>query len=250
MNAMLEVPVASPAAHPSTPFDASAARTYSGPERRRRDAAAPGLPAAHWLTLMLEEVGHGMLLVGDEAEVLHANHLARRDLDASHPLQLQGHRLQARDARDEAHLRQALQAAARGLRRLIVVGTGTARSSVAVVPLAPVEGSALTLVSLGRRRLGEELALQCFARSHGLTSAETRVLEGLCSGIGPGAIAALHRVGMATVRTQISSIRHKIGASDITSLMRLVAQLPPMVPALRQGFAAGDGANDGLRLSA
>ena len=242
MNAMLDrlqpAPARDGAPTPSGP-------AYAGPERRR-DAT----PAARWLTLMLEEVGHGMLLLSDDAYVLHANHRARVELDPAHPLRLHGRQLRARDGRDEHQLSQALQAAARGLRRMLVVGAGERRTSVAVVPLDPIDGQVLTLVSLGKRQLSDQLTLQCFARSHGLTAAEMRVLEALCAGVDPNGIAVLHAVGIATVRTQISSVRHKTGAADITALMRLVAQLPPMVPALRGAFGGADGANDAMRLSA
>ena len=208
--------------------------------------AAP--PAARWLALMLEEVGHGMLLLGDAACVLHANHLARNELDAEHPLRLAGQQLHGRANRDEAALQEALHAATRGLRRLLTLGVGERRASVAVVPLEPIDDQALTLVSLGKRLLSDQLTLQCFARSNGLTGAETRVLEGLCAGVEPSGIAARHGVGMATVRTQISCIRHKVGAGDITALVMRVAQLPPMVPALRAAFGGACGA--GLQLNA
>lgn len=227
------------------PRTLAAGRSYAGPERRRDTT-----PGARWLALMLEEVGHGMLLLGDAACVLHANHQARAEIDAEHPLRLADGQLRARANRDAAALHEALHAAARGLRRMLMVGEGEKRASVAVVPLEPIDGQALTLVSLGKRRLSHQLTLQCFARSHGLTAAETRVLEGLCAGVEPTAIAAGHGVGIATVRTQISCIRHKIGAGDITAVVMRVAQLPPMVSALRAAFASACGAHDAMRLSA
>ncbi len=226
-------------------FPRASAPGYAGPERRRDST-----PNAHGLALMLEEVGHGMLLLGEGAEVLHANHLARVELDAEHPLRLHERRLHARNGHDESTLAEALKAAARGLRRMLIVGQRERRVSAAVVPLNPIDGQRLTLVSLGKRELSHQLTLDCFARSHGLTPAESRVLKCLCAGTEPTRIASMHGVGIATVRTQISSIRHKIGAADITSLVRLVAQLPPMVSALRAALAATEGANDGLRMSA
>jgi DNA-binding CsgD family transcriptional regulator len=235
-------PGASSPHHPVSPFE------YSGPERRRSPA-----PAARWLALMLEEVGHGMLLLGDGNRLLHANHAARAELDPQHPLCLVEGRLRARSGQDETALHAALHAAGRGLRRLLTLGQGEQRASVAVVPLAPIDGQPLVLVSLGKRRLSHRLTLQCFARCHGLTGAETRVLEQLCAGTEPMRIAALHGVEISTVRTQITCIRQKTGTGDITALLMQVAQLPPMVSALRSGFGGADGAesvDDGLRLIA
>ena len=244
MNASFEL-LHAPGAHAFAPHADDTAAAWSGPERRR-DAT----PAARWLTMMLDEVGHGMLLLTDEAYLLHANHLARAELDPRHPLQLHGRQLRARDGRDESALREALGAAARGLRRMLTMGQGEQRASVAVVPLDPIDGQVLTLVSLGKRHLSHQLTLMGFAKCYGLTPAETRVLEGLCAGLEPTAIAALHGVGIATVRTQIACIRQKVGAADITALVRLVAQLPPMVSALRAALSGAPGANGEMRLSA
>jgi DNA-binding CsgD family transcriptional regulator len=224
---------------------AAAQHGYHGPERRHTTP-----PAARWLALMLEEVGHGMLLVGEGVRVLHANHLARLELDPQHPLRLVDGRLRARSGHDEIALQAALVAAGRGLRRLLTVGVGDSRASVAVVPLTTGDGLPRVLVSLGKRRLSHQLTLECFARSHGLTGAETRVLEQICAGTEPLRIAALHGVEISTVRTQITCIRQKTGAGDITSLVMRVAQLPPMVSALRAVFGGADDVDDGIRLSA
>lgn len=205
---------------------------YTGPERRRH-----ARPDSRWLALMLEEVANGMLLMSDKAFVLHANQLARSQVENSmHPLQMIDRRLSARGSRDHADWQEALEGARRGLRRLLVLGEGAQRACVAVVPLTPIDGHRLTLVTLGRRQVGDPVALQCFSRCHGLTAAENRVLESLCHGREPAAIATTLGVGIATVRTQISSLRHKTNAADITALVRMVAGLPPMTSVLRAGI--------------
>lgn len=205
---------------------------YLGPERRRHQR-----PDSRWLALMLEEVAHGMLLLSDKGFVLHGNQLARVQVETGrHPLQLSDRRLVARATRDQAALLEAFDVARRGIRRLLLLGEGAERASVAVVPLTPIDGHRLTLVTLDRQQVGDPVALQCFARCHSLTAAETRVLESLCQGNDPAAIAAAIGVGIATVRTQISSIRHKVNAADITALVRMVATLPSMTTALRCGM--------------
>jgi len=202
-----------------------AAPDYRGPERR---AGTP--PVARWLSAMLDEIDYGMLLLADDAEVVHVNHAARTELDAGHPLQLLGRQLRARHPQDVAKLHEALAGAAqRGLRRLLALGEGEQRVNVAVIPL----GNHATLVVLNKRHLSERISVQCFARLHVLTPAETRVLESLCEGLDPREIAELGGVGLATVRTQIGSIRAKTGADNIRALVRQIAVLPPMVGALR-----------------
>ena len=189
------------------------------------------------MALMLDEVDYGMLLVGDDARVQHANRCARRELDGAHPLLLDGSELRARNGHDTAALLDAVAAAAhRGLRKLLCVGSGESQVSVAVVPLLAEsdEGPHAVLLLLGKRRMCEELSIDWFARSHGLTLAETVVLKGLCTDRTPQEIADRQGVELSTVRTQIGSIRVKTGKRSIKALVHQVAMLPPLVGALRE----------------
>lgn len=199
-------------------------------------------PQAPWLALMLDEIDYGMLLLSDESNVLHANHVAKSELDATHPLQLLGHQLRVRHTSDINPLRSAIaDAAQRGLRRMVALGEGEQRITLAVVPLRGVDGSgadgedSLTLLVFGKRRMCSALTSHWFARDHGLTPAETRILAALCEGRAPGSIAATQGVALSTVRSQIGSIRTKTGAESIRGLVRQVAVLPPLVSALRAG---------------
>ena len=214
-------------------FSTTAARqhTYLGPDRR-----AQGRETALRLQRMLDEIDYGMLLVSADAQLLYMNHAARQELDGQHPLQLLGSALRAHRAQDVAPLYDALAAAQRGLRRLVTLGEGVHRVCVSVVPLSDLggDGAAATLLVLGKRQMCEQLSVQGFARSVGLTPAETRVLESLCGGVRPTEIADRASVKVSTVRTQIGSIRAKTGAASIRELVRQVAVLPPLVGALRQ----------------
>ena len=211
---------------------ALAPQAYAGPERRlRRD----------WLAAALDELDYGMLMLTDIGHVVRINHAAQVELDGRHPLQLLGRELRARHAHDVVPLHTALQTAAqRGLRKLLPLGEGTHRVSVSVVPLsgAQAPGEASTLLILGKREVCEPLSVQGFARSHGLTPAETRVLVALCQGVPPTEAANELGVGIATVRSQIGSIRQKTGAESIRALVRQVAVLPPLMGVLRQAMAA------------
>lgn len=209
---------------------------HAGPERR----SATSLEQRR-MAQMLDAIDYGMLLLSGESTVVHINKAARRDLDARHPLQLQGNQLQPRQQADAAELHAALAGAAqRGLRRLLTLGSADDRVSVAVVPLAAVghEARNAVLLVLGKRRMCEELTVDWFARSHGLSVAETVVIKGLCADLTPHQIAARQGVGLATIRTQIGSIRLKTGAGSIRALVRQVALLPPLVSALH-GLAGG-----------
>ena len=209
---------------------ASTATGYSGPERRTQ--------ALLWrlTSAMLDEVDYGMLLVSHDGRVLHANRVARKELDARHALQLLGDQLRARHPQDVAPLREALDgAAARGLRRMVTLG-GTEPVSLAIVPLAAAttaDADAGVLVMFGKRHVCEALSVHWFARTHGLTATEAAVLARLCTGERPSEVADRQGVAISTVRTQISSIRAKTRAGSIRDLVQQVAVLPPIVSALR-----------------
>ncbi len=218
----------------SSPQEPQRPTTYTGAERR----GATG-PLGACLTRMLDEIDYGMLLVTSDGQVLYLNHTARLELDSAHPLQLMGQSLRAQRPQDVAPLYDALSSAQRGLRRLLTLGEGANRTSVSVVPLPPGQGQRLgdqspaTLLVLGKREVCASLSVQGYARSMGLTPAETRVLERLCAGVRPNTIAVEQAVAVSTIRTQIGSIRAKTGASSISDLVRQVAVLPPVVGALR-----------------
>ena len=194
-------------------------------------ATAPvATPLGTLLARALDEVDFGIMLVAEDGEVLHLNHRARHALFEHHGLQVVGNRLCTSDPQSVAHLQHALfDATRRGLRRLVTLGHGDDRQLAALVPVQV--GVAALL--LGRTRVCEDLSLQCFARTHELTPAETRVLAALGRGATPADIAREQGVKISTVRTQISAIRQKTNTSTIGALVRLVAGLPPMVSALR-----------------
>jgi len=210
-------------------------RGYAGPERR----GAASLQHRR-MAQMLDTLDYGMLLISEALEVSHINKAARRDMDDSHPLQCLGGQLQARLQQDQQPLRDALVGATqRGLRRLLQLGDASGqqrqRISVAVVPLPALgaDDQPGAAVLLGKRQVCEELTVEWFARAHGLTMAETAVIKGLCADLTPHEIAARQGVGLATIRTQIGSIRIKTGANSIRALVQQVALLPPLVSALQ-----------------
>jgi DNA-binding CsgD family transcriptional regulator len=189
----------------------------------------------------VDEVDYGLLLLSADRQVLHVNQAARQALRGEHPLVLLGGELRARSSHDAAPLLDALRLAAeRGLRHLLSLGEGGRRVHLSVVPLGAAGADAGVLVVLGRRQVSGVLAVQCFARAHRLSTVEEQVLHALCEGLAPSQIAADHGVKIATVRTQISSIRAKTGTSTIRDLVQMVARLPPLVGVLRLAAESND----------
>lgn len=189
----------------------------------------------HWLVGALDELDYGIVLLFDGAQVVHINHAAHAEMDMLHPLRLVGNELRARWPGDGAALHAALRSAAlRGLRCLLTLGQEARRSSISIIPLEPPGAEERpVLVVLGRSAMSEALSIQGFARSYGLTSAETRVLVALSSGLPPGSVARQLDVAISTVRSQIGSVRLKTGAASIRSLIRQVSALPPVKSSLR-----------------
>jgi DNA-binding CsgD family transcriptional regulator len=206
------------------------ARSYAGPERRTGPA-----PVQRWLAMLIDEIDYGMVLLTDDAQVAHVNHMARMALDGDHPLELQGRRIHARHPQDAPTLRDALVGAGQRSRRcLLKLGDSDRCAMVSVVPLDRENHRqpAIALI-LGKRQVCEPLSVQAFARAHRLTGVETKVLTALCNGARVREVALDHGVKTSTVRSQVSSIRSKTGAESIAALVRQIAVLPPLLGVLR-----------------
>ena len=182
----------------------------------------------------LDELDYGIVVLVDGMRIVHMNRAARDEFDAHHPLEIRGDQLRARREADAQTWTDVLDSVAtRGLRRFLTLGTAQDRVSLSAVPLASPAGAArATLVLLGKRRVCQALSVEAYARAHGLTSAETRVLVHLCRGEAPARTAQMLGVALSTVRTQIGNIRVKTGARSIRALLGNVAILPPMVSVL------------------
>ena len=228
-------------ASPANTAPAAAARAQflkGGDTARNVGQAAPAESAAltQWLINSLDAMDYGVLMLTEQGRLLYSNQAGREALASGGPLSCQDEQVLAERERDELVLADALTAAAtRGLRRLLCIGSGTQALSVAVLPLELSGGlpSGACLMLLSRPEACPQLSLQWFASAHGLTPAESRVMQALAQGNEPREIASSFDVGLATVRTQIGSIRSKVGADSIRELLRQLGTLPPMLSALR-----------------
>jgi DNA-binding CsgD family transcriptional regulator len=241
---MISMSVLSAATHAAT------YPTSTRPNNNTGNATQAASLLARWLAQALDQVGRGMLLVTETGRVLHANRLARADLEGSEAaLVLEHGHLRGRTAAEALPLAEALaNAGLRGLRRLLTLGAGPRPMTVAVLPLDASheggvafddrggDGPRAVLVSLPQSRQAaqvQDLSLSCYARQHGFTAAETAVLQALLEGRMPSEIARAKGVQLSTVRTQIGQLRVKTGARSIRDLLDRVATLPPMMAVLQ-----------------
>lgn len=190
---------------------------------------------------LLDEIDYGLVLVDAQGRIQHANHLARHELGSARLLGgTIGEPIVACTAALGQQLMAAIQGALQGRRRLLHLTHGEHMLPVAAIPLAhALEGpGASVLLVMARQHAGDNLALQMFAREHGLTPTEESVLRALCDGRDVDEIAVQHGVAESTVRTQVRSLRDKTGAGGIRQLVQRVLALPPVVIALRSEGAA------------
>ena len=214
--------------------ESSGRATRQGPERRSRlDSRVDD--TSDWRFELLDEVDYGIVVLHWDGRVLYVNQAARSRLLNTQALRLQRGELVATHPPDAALLAGAVRAAAvQGLRRMVRVGALPQPLALAVVPgpHCPGLNRHRVLVMLPRRQLCEPLSTYGFARDHGLSAAETQVLQLLCAGRQPIEIAGLQSVAIATVRTQIASIRIKTDTATVGELIQRVARLPPIRSAL------------------
>lgn len=216
------------------PHSHSPARPWCGPERRRQTDEAQD-DRLNWRFQLFDEIDYGIFVLSAQCKLLYANQVALACLHAMAVLREEHGALVAASVRDTTALGNAVRAAStQGLRRLLQVGATPDRLALAVVPGPLVSGPSgrRVLVMLPRRRLCQPLSTYGFARDHGLSAAESQVLDLLCDGLQPSKIADQHGVAIATVRSQIASIRIKTDTATIGELIHRIARLPPICSAL------------------
>ncbi|MBI3349590.1 MAG: hypothetical protein HY020_20570 [Burkholderiales bacterium] len=226
-----------------------AALACGTPLGHTRDDATPARLDAAEFTEMLEELDTGVIVCSAEGRLELANNAARRELLGGHPLAVDAVGWLCLAPGAQAALPQwqsALRAAALTRRRqMLALSDGPQRLMVSVMPLGQTHPWAL--VMLGRRQPAPDLAVEMLGSLYALTSAEQRILVGLLAGQRVEAIACERGVTIATLRSQVGSLREKLGAGRLEDLVRLAAGLPPMSsvlrsPPLRTGVMSPDGA--------
>jgi DNA-binding CsgD family transcriptional regulator len=195
-------------------------------------------PAASAATALLcsliDEIDSGILVCDGEGVVRVANQAARREMDDGRLLCWHGTAV-ACIAGEGGPLQRALRAAAlQGRRQMVLLECANDWLLASVVPLPQSDGGEpLVLLLLGRREPCSAIGLELFGTAHGLTLAERRVLAALLRDASPREVAAEHGVALSTIRTQILSLRAKLGARSIEGLLLRAAGIPPVAAALR-----------------
>jgi DNA-binding CsgD family transcriptional regulator len=228
----------------SSCFSAPASRTFTYP------ASLDAVPA-ELMSLMLDEVGYGVMLLGAGQRLRFANYAAKQELQsmssmglysdkccselARHPStpadQLRMHKC----SKQEAFL-EAYNKARNGQRTVLALADERGDLSVTVLPLDEhntPDHPCSVLVLTKRNRSVDELGMKLFARSCKVTCAEYNVLQALHAGLRPKEVATKLGVASTTVRTQIKSLRTKTGSRSVQELLQIISSLPPITPALR-----------------
>jgi DNA-binding NarL/FixJ family response regulator len=177
---------------------------------------------------VVDQIDCGLLVCDAHGHMLHANRAALRELDSALALKVQDG-VVCCDGPSARELAAAIKTAAtRGLRRLLHLQASQPLMLV-VMPLDPTPGcDPLVLVMIGRRTLCTPLGLELLALQHRLTWAEQRVLRAIVGGTAVRDIAVDNGVAVSTIRTQIQSIRDKLGVSNIDALLLIAARIPPV----------------------
>jgi DNA-binding CsgD family transcriptional regulator len=200
-------------------------------------ASAPVHPAATTTALLcclIDEIDSGILVCDAEGIVRLANQAARHELDEGRLLCWNGTAV-ACSAGEGGPLQRALRAAAlHGRRQMVLLERAKDWLLTSVVPLPQGDNAEpLVLLLLGRREPCSAIGLELFGTAHGLTLAERRVLAALLRDASPREVAEEHGVALSTIRTQILSLRAKLGARSIEGLLLRAAGIPPVAAALR-----------------
>lgn len=187
------------------------------------------------LTMLMDELAHGVVVASPQGRVLHANQAARQELSKRQALLLHDGHLQTQDPAQGRLLLQALVKGSTGRRSMICLHNEASwMLSIAVVPLRndnPAQETTLGLF-LSRASVCDSLMLCFFARSHGLTSSEEQVLAILCQGYSAPEAALQLNVAVSTVRSHVRSLCAKTQSNGVRALVGRVAVLPPLGPAL------------------
>lgn len=197
---------------------------------------------AQALRATLDTVTAGVVVVGAEARILHANDAARRMLDARSPIVSVRGRLAALHPEANRELAKAIVLARSNEAGIGAAGIGVPlfRNSMAaaaahVLPLArgdlrsrlvPQAVAAVFIVAAGTPLPAD---LDTVARLFGLTAAETRLLHRLTAGETIAETSAALGVSQATMRTHCQHLYAKAGVSRRAELVTLVNRLIPPV---------------------
>jgi len=191
----------------------------------------------------LDSLVLGVIIVGDQGRILHANVAAQLMFEAKSPIVSLGGCLCALQAELTKELRLAIAAAQIDTGRISAAGIGVplvdknlAAATAHVLPLARGKRRALqpngqtpAAVFVTAASTASPADIGTVARIFSLTPAEARVLQQLVSGASLTEAASALGVTEATARTHRNHIFIKTGVSRRTDLLVLVSRLVPPI---------------------
>jgi DNA-binding CsgD family transcriptional regulator len=197
--------------------------------------------SAQTLACVADALAWPLLVLQPDGALLHANLAARLMLRHGRPLLLSPQRqVTPADPACRDAFARSLQGAGSGQPARLLPLTQPAptgvparrahRYNATVRPLALADGAAPVVLVALNREPSSRADLRAFAAAHGLSGAETRVLERLERGESSAAAAAALGVKPATVRSQMASLRRKTGHASVAHLLHTLARLPPLAP--------------------
>lgn len=208
-------------------MSALAADQETGPGGPGPSLERPNL--SRLLLALLDRIECGLLVCTARGELLLANVAAQRELRDGKSLRAVDGVLRSTASARQAWSAALIEAVVRQRSSLVNLNDSTASLMVAVMPAGfdiAEEGAAVVI--MGRRSVCSSLGLELLAGSHGLTPAESRVYRALIDNQTPRQIAALHGVGVTTIRTQIQTLRDKLSVRSIDALLLRAAEIPPV----------------------
>ncbi len=188
-------------------------------------------PSAASLSAAVDALAFPMLALQPDGLLLHANLAARDLLAQGRPLELgPDQHVAPHAAGQRGSFGSALQLASAGQAQLLTWADGERSVHATLRALAEPTAGAPAPPVLVMLAPPPETPFDAsgFANTHGLSAAETRVLEALLHGHQAEVTARRLGVGVATVRSQIAAIRRKTGHDSVASLLATLGDLPPL----------------------
>lgn len=195
----------------------------------------------------LDGLAAGVFLTARDGHVVYMNHAAERQIRAGNSIRLVNNRLSPADSAARAALSKAIEAATRD-----DADMDMSAHSVAI-PCGAGGGYVATLLPIenGQRRgilapFAASVAVftqdpvqaplmpgEAFARLHGLTGGELRVLMALSQGLGGMEAADMLGISEPTIRSHLKHIFSKTGTSRQADLLRLLHNSTPPIRTLQ-----------------
>lgn len=180
---------------------------------------------------VLDVISVGVWLLDDQHRIVVANFAARQEMQRKATIAAVDGVVCAVVPSEVPALHRALAGAQAGQHSMVQLGAAAHGRTFAAVPLAHAgehPPSRRVLLVCGRGLAQDPISLLLFAKAVGITPCERDVLQCLCDGLVAEDIARTRSVKLSTVRTQISSLREKIGARNVPQLMARMSRLPPL----------------------